>query len=189
VRRNSSRSFPFRWPVSWAFRARGHRLLLRPLRTHPAKNNKKYKLITADGVSRAVQRIPLNASRLKSGPKNLCPTTAPDCGVALALETSESPSSSVAVKPIHSQVSSPEYSAFIFHFYFLNSTVISWMDALTGCDSLPPVVLDEDPGAGGKRQGTGRLAIRRIKFRKVGEFLVKVDLLQHSALGRTHSLA
>ena len=53
--------------------------------------------------------------------------------------------------------------------------------SLTGCDPLPAVVLDEDPGARRKRKGTGRLAIRRIEFRKVGEFLVKVDLLQHSA--------
>ena len=40
--------------------------------------------------------VPLNTSRLKSGTKNLCPTTLSEWGVALVLDTSESPSSSVA---------------------------------------------------------------------------------------------
>ena len=111
--------------------------------------------------------IPLKASKLKSGPKNLWPTTAPDCGVALALDTSESPSSSVAIQFNPLRVNSIQFGADC--------------QSLTGCDPLPAVVLDEDPGARRKRKGTGRLAIRRIEFRKVGEFLVKVDLLQHSA--------
>ena len=51
--------------------------------------------------------VPLKASKLKSGPKNLWPTTAPDCGVALALDTSESPSSSVAVKSRNRYVKFP----------------------------------------------------------------------------------